>query len=141
MSNSRYLIIDWVFVHRKEKKKKEKSGEQGGRLHRKGMCKSAAAFNLLEVETIMLVQYQLYSILTELLQLWIAFALKPIQNAMFVLEKAKSVQKSVVLCLLGRWEAEAADNLWLPGCGGKSLEMKNNNNEKQNCRLFKSKQV
>lgn len=58
------------------------------------MWKSAAAFNLLPVEIIMLLQYQPYSILTKLLQLWIAFALKPVQNAMFALEKAKSLQKS-----------------------------------------------
>lgn len=114
----------WLLVHRKANQWRGKEGGWGsGRLHWNDMSQSAAVFNLLEVEIMTLVQYQFYSIPTDLLQLWMPFAMKPAGNAILELEKAISLQNSAILCLLARREAEAGKKLCLPGSGGRDFEL------------------
>lgn len=120
-SSSQYVLIDGAFVCWSTGRQKNKRWEWE-RLCRKDICKSTIAFNVLEIETLMLMKYQLYSILIDLAAV-IAFAMKSIQSSIFYLEKAKSLQNFIVLCWLVRGGPETADSLFLSGCRGRSIEM------------------
>lgn len=102
-SSSPYLLTEHLTTYPMGKKKK-KEGKRKIRTTQKRQVQISCslAFSLLEAEITMCLQYQLYSTITELFQLQIAFALKPVQNAMFILEKIKSLQKSGSSACLGK---------------------------------------
>lgn len=73
-------------------------------LCRKDICKSAAAFNLLEVEILMLMKYQRYSILSDLSAVN-CFCHEI--NSKFSILPAKGQITAELCCPLRTWEGKA----------------------------------